>query len=240
MILLFFISQNSNLVTCELTLPANRNTPGCIKLWSSMKVSILYLNEVLYMVGAIQLSKIMCCLGLYGFYWLGWKSPASRYPLNSFCFSSKIDACHKINTVASHHKKRNLWIYIDHPFRTWPLYPLWLWFNAGTPGHVCLSHSSWVPPRRARHLGTVQTGNFPQVDGGKGKNLPPSLHTLISHKHTDTHTLYLLSHKLTNTPTYIANSDIKPGPDVAILSPYRTIWPQAVYCIHERQCMVII
>lgn len=140
-----------------------------------------------------------------------------------------------------------------HPFRACPLYLVWPWFNAGTPGHFCLTHSSrGVPPRRARHLGTALTGNFPQVDSGRGTQaylclcpnsfcLPLCRPCPLSSTNTHTHTLYLSSH----THTHTANSDIKPRPDVGIFSLYRriiplsTIWPQAVFCINESQNIVM-
>lgn len=130
--------------------------------------------------------------------------------------------------------KINLWIWIAYTFRH--LYPLWPWWNAGTPGHVCLSHSSWVPPRRARHIGTTLKGNFPQVDSGRGIGLPLCPRSAsfslrpCSLKSTNTHTLYL--------PSHTANSDIKPGQDVGILSLsflilLSIIWTQALFYIYE-------
>lgn len=71
--------------------------------------------------------------------------------------------------------------------------------------------------------------------------LPPSLQTLpsLKHKHTHIHIVSVVTH------THTANSDIKPRPDVGILSLNRriirlsTIWPQAVFCINESQNIVM-
>jgi len=103
-------------------------------------------------------------------------------------------------------------------------YPLWPWLNVGSPGHVCLSHSSGVPPRRARRLGTALTGNFPQVFSGRGTQAYLCLCLLLCTLPISTYTLILClpSHTRRDSQSlpHTAVSDIKPDPDVAILSQY--------------------